>query len=137
MKTSKALIENNKYIIQNYQRYPIEIIRGDGSFIWDSKGKKYLDFISGIAVNNLGHNNSKINKAISSIRDTEDKFKDLDKALKKQFPSDSRNAPIYLSFNNQHKEFLEKVVIKLIKGIKNFNFMDVNIQNEITRELYS
>ena len=42
MKTSKALIENNKYIIQIYQRYPIEIIRGDGSFIWDSKGKKYL-----------------------------------------------------------------------------------------------
>tara|TARA_Y100000748_G_scaffold49659_1_gene38214 strand:+ start:1442 stop:2641 length:1200 start_codon:yes stop_codon:yes gene_type:complete len=66
MKTNKALIENNKYIIQNYQRYPIEIIKGDGSFIWDSKGKKYLDFISGIAVNNLGHNNSKVNKAISS-----------------------------------------------------------------------
>ena len=58
MKTSMDIIENNKYIIQNYQRYPIEIIRGDGSFIWDSKGKKYLDFISGIAVNNLGHNNS-------------------------------------------------------------------------------
>jgi predicted acetylornithine/succinylornithine family transaminase len=69
MKINKALIENNKYIIQNYQRYPIEIVRGDGSYIWDSRGNKYLDFISGIAVNNLGHNNIKVNKAISSQLD--------------------------------------------------------------------
>ena len=66
MKLDKILLENNKYLIQNYQRFPIEMIKGDGSYVWDSKGKKYLDFISGIAVNNLGHNNKKVNKAILS-----------------------------------------------------------------------
>ena len=48
MKLDKILLENNKYLIQNYQRFPIEMIKGDGSYVWDSKGKKYLDFISGI-----------------------------------------------------------------------------------------
>ena len=66
MKLDKILSENNKYLIQNYQRFPIEMVKGDGSYVWDSKGKKYLDFISGIAVNNLGHNNKKVNKAILS-----------------------------------------------------------------------
>ncbi len=66
MKQNNILAKNNKYLIENYQRYPIEMVRGNGSYVWDSKGKKYLDFISGIAVNNLGHNNQKVNKAINS-----------------------------------------------------------------------
>ena len=65
MKSNKILTNNNKYLIENYQRFPIEMVKGNGSYVFDSKGKKYLDFISGIAVNNLGHNNKKVNKAIS------------------------------------------------------------------------
>ena len=46
MKLDKILLQNNKYLLQNYQRFPIEMIKGDGSYVWDSKGKKYLDFIN-------------------------------------------------------------------------------------------
>ena len=61
---NKNIEENNKFIIGNYSRYPISIIRGEGSYVYDSNNKKYLDFISGIAVNNLGHSNKVIKKAI-------------------------------------------------------------------------
>ena len=61
---NKNIEENNKFIIGNYSRYPISIIRGEGSYVYDSNNKKYLDFISGIAVNNLGHSNKGIKKAI-------------------------------------------------------------------------
>ena len=55
---NKNIEENNKFIIGNYSRYPISIIRGEGSYVYDSNNKKYLDFISGIAVNNLEYDNS-------------------------------------------------------------------------------
>ena len=61
---NKNIEENAKFIIGNYSRYPISIIRGEGSYVYDSNNKKYLDFISGIAVNNLGHSNKGIKKAI-------------------------------------------------------------------------
>ena len=65
MKNKNIIFENNQFLIENYQRFPIQMVKGDGSYVWDSKGNKYLDFISGIAVNNLGHNNKKINNAIT------------------------------------------------------------------------
>lgn len=34
---------------------PVQLVRGEGVWVWDSSGKKYLDFLSGIAVNSLGH----------------------------------------------------------------------------------
>ena len=43
------------YLLQNYARYPIVLSRGKGPYVWDTNGKKYLDFISGIGVNALGH----------------------------------------------------------------------------------
>ena len=51
-------------MIQNYKRYPINIVQGLGSWVYDSDGNRYLDFTSGIAVNNLGHNNREINLSI-------------------------------------------------------------------------
>ena len=63
MKLDKILLENNKYLIQNYQRFPIEMIKGDGH-MYGLKGKKYLDFISGIAVNTWDIIIKKVNKAI-------------------------------------------------------------------------
>jgi len=64
LKDNSIILESNRYLIQNYQRHPIRIVKGSGSWVLDSKGKKYLDFTTGIAVNNLGHNNSKINSSI-------------------------------------------------------------------------
>ncbi|SMB83586.1 acetylornithine aminotransferase apoenzyme [Desulfonispora thiosulfatigenes DSM 11270] len=50
------LVEMGKeYIFNNYGRIPKVIVKGEGSYVWDSEGKKYLDFVAGIAVNNLGH----------------------------------------------------------------------------------
>ena len=53
------------YLLQNYARYPIVLTRGKGPYVWDTNGKKYLDFISGIGVNALGHAHPRITKAIS------------------------------------------------------------------------
>lgn len=50
-------IELGKEVIMNtYNTFPIVIERGEGCYIWDVEGKKYLDFVSGIAVNCLGYN---------------------------------------------------------------------------------
>lgn len=47
-----------------FKRFPIVFEKGSGTFLWDADGKKYLDFLSGIAVNNLGHSHPKIVGAI-------------------------------------------------------------------------
>jgi predicted acetylornithine/succinylornithine family transaminase len=54
-----------KYLIQTYAKYPIELVKGEGSYVWDSTGKKYLDFYGGHAVCILGHCHTKIVKAIN------------------------------------------------------------------------
>ncbi len=41
--------------IQLYRRYPVTLVRGEGVWVWDDKGKRYLDMLAGIAVNNTGH----------------------------------------------------------------------------------
>jgi acetylornithine/N-succinyldiaminopimelate aminotransferase len=42
-------------IFPTYARYPITLVKGEGSRLWDDTGKEYLDFISGLAVTGLGH----------------------------------------------------------------------------------
>ncbi|WP_025720410.1 acetylornithine transaminase [Paenibacillus sp. 1-18] len=42
-------------LFPNYARYPLALVKGQGSWLWDDQGKRYLDFMSGIAVTNLGH----------------------------------------------------------------------------------
>jgi acetylornithine/N-succinyldiaminopimelate aminotransferase len=44
-----------KLLVPTYERQPILFIRGRGVYLWDSNGKRYLDFLSGIGVNALGH----------------------------------------------------------------------------------
>ena len=51
-------------ILNTYNRKKISFKRGKGSFLYDTNGKKYLDFVQGIAVNCLGHSNDYLNKAI-------------------------------------------------------------------------
>ena len=52
----QALIEKaKKYIANTYNRYPIVATKGEGCWIWDLDGRRYLDFLAGIAVCNLGH----------------------------------------------------------------------------------
>ena len=55
-KTNAEVIENgDKYLYGNHVRMPISIERGEGAYVFDKDGNKYLDFIGGIAVNGLGH----------------------------------------------------------------------------------
>jgi len=51
-------------ILNTYNRKKISFKRGKGSFLYATNGKKYLDFVQGIAVNCLGHSNDYLNKAI-------------------------------------------------------------------------
>ncbi|MBN1351961.1 acetylornithine transaminase [candidate division KSB1 bacterium] len=44
-----------RYVFQTYKRFPLKIARGKGVFVEDEHGKQYLDFLTGIAVNALGH----------------------------------------------------------------------------------
>ena len=50
--------------MKTYGRYPIVPVRGEGCQLWDADGKRYLDFLAGVAVNNLGHCHPKVVKAI-------------------------------------------------------------------------
>ncbi len=53
-------------ILNTYNRKKISFKRGKGSFLYASNGKKYLDFVQGIAVNCLGHANIQLNRAVQS-----------------------------------------------------------------------
>ena len=53
MKNTVAITDQN--IFQTYSRYPVVLVKGKGSKLWDAQGNEYLDFLSGIAVCNLGH----------------------------------------------------------------------------------
>ena len=53
------------YLAGNYNRRKIAFKRGKGSFLFSVDGKKYLDFLSGIAVNTLGHSNPRLIKALN------------------------------------------------------------------------
>ena len=53
-------------LAKNYNRRKISFKKGKGSFLYATNGKKYLDFVQGIAVNSLGHSNSFLVKAINN-----------------------------------------------------------------------
>lgn len=52
------------YLFPTYSRYDVEIEKAQGSYLYDTNGKKYLDFISGIAVCNLGHCPKSVSEAL-------------------------------------------------------------------------
>ena len=52
------------FLAKNYNRKKISFVRGKGSYLYSSRGIKYLDFVQGIAVNCLGHSNPKLVKTI-------------------------------------------------------------------------
>ena len=52
-------------LANNYNRRNISFIKGKGAYLYSTNGKKYLDFVQGIAVNSLGHSNTKLIKAMN------------------------------------------------------------------------
>ncbi|MGG6296524.1 aspartate aminotransferase family protein [Leptolyngbya sp. AN02str] len=47
--------EFDAYVVHSYARFPLMLERGEGSRVWDSNGREYLDFVAGIATCTLGH----------------------------------------------------------------------------------
>lgn len=64
MNSAQWIEKSDKYIMKTYGRYPIVPIRGEGCRLWDADGREYLDFLGGVAVNNLGHCHPKVVKAL-------------------------------------------------------------------------
>ncbi|MBF0550473.1 MAG: aspartate aminotransferase family protein [Deltaproteobacteria bacterium] len=52
-----------------YSRFPLTLVKGQGSRVWDDQGKEYLDFVAGIAVCNLGHGHPAVTQVIAAQAD--------------------------------------------------------------------
>jgi len=64
MDTQTLMMLSEKYVANTYARYSVLLVRGKGTRVWDLEGEEYLDFVSGLAVCNLGHCHPKVVKAI-------------------------------------------------------------------------
>lgn len=58
--------EAEKALLHTYNRYQVVLDKGDGVYLYDMEGKKYLDFVAGIAVFALGYNNKEYNEALKA-----------------------------------------------------------------------
>jgi len=65
MKTQDVIDLFNKYVMSNYTRLPLVAVRGEGPYIWDADGKRYLDLFSGWAVTGVGHCHPRLVEAIA------------------------------------------------------------------------
>ena len=54
-----------EYFMNTVERVPVTLVKGEGCYVWDDKGKKYLDFVAGWAVNSLGHSHPVLARAIA------------------------------------------------------------------------
>ncbi len=64
MTTQETIHIFQQYVVGNYRRYPVSLVRGEGSTVWDAEGKKYLDFFPGWGCGHLGHCPPRIVKAV-------------------------------------------------------------------------
>lgn len=64
MNDPKLIDKAKQYVMNTYSRIPICIASGDGSYVTDTDGKRYLDMVAGIAVNNLGYGHPAVLQAI-------------------------------------------------------------------------
>ncbi len=64
MSQKAIMAATEKYVMSTYARFPIALVRGRGSRVWDADGVEYIDFLAGIAVNVLGHGHPAVVRAI-------------------------------------------------------------------------
>lgn len=69
-KVSETIALDNKYVMHTYGRLPVVFVRGEGCYVYDENGKKYLDLVAGIAVNGLGHCPKAVVEAIKKQAET-------------------------------------------------------------------
>ena len=71
MDTKQIISETEDYVLHTYNRFPLAIDRGEGVFVYDTEGRKYLDFMAGIAVFALGYHYPGYDEAlISQVKKT-------------------------------------------------------------------
>lgn len=58
--------DTNNSLVHTYNRFPVVLDRGEGVYLYDTDGNKYLDFAAGIAVSGLGYGNQELNNALKS-----------------------------------------------------------------------
>src|SRR6266568_1215238 len=63
-KSDTRLLDAEQFLLPTYKRQPVVMTHGRGAYVYDASGKKYLDFLGGIAVNALGHAHPRIVKVI-------------------------------------------------------------------------
>ena len=66
MNMQQHIDEAEKVLLHTYNRYPVVFDHGDGVYLYDEEGKKYLDFVAGISVFALGYNNKEYNDALKN-----------------------------------------------------------------------
>lgn len=64
MKTNPCIEQSEQNILHTYNRFPVVFEKGDGVYLYDVEGRKYLDFAAGIAVNALGYNHPAFTRAL-------------------------------------------------------------------------
>ena len=65
-KKAEILEKQKKYLFPNHLLYytdPLPLERGDGMYVWDVEGNKYLDFFAGILTTSVGHNRPEVTQA--------------------------------------------------------------------------
>jgi len=70
LSTDEVLGRARAHYTPNYRQAPFVLVRGEGVWVWDRDGKRYLDFIAGIAVSSLGHAHPRLVRAICDQADT-------------------------------------------------------------------
>ncbi len=63
-KTAETIELFKKFVVPNYNRFPVSLVRGEGSYVWDAEGNRYLDLFPGWGCNLLGHCPAPIVKAV-------------------------------------------------------------------------
>src|SRR5258707_1221860 len=64
IKPDTRLLDAEQFLLPTYKRQPVVLTHGRGAFVFDSAGKRYLDFLGGMAVNALGHAHPRIVKVV-------------------------------------------------------------------------
>jgi acetylornithine/N-succinyldiaminopimelate aminotransferase len=60
----ETIAQFDRYVVPNYRRYPVSLVRGENSWIWDAEGHRYLDFFPGWGCNLIGHCPPKVVEAV-------------------------------------------------------------------------
>lgn len=64
MTANEYMQATDSNLVHTYNRFPVTLDRGEGVYLYDTDGKKYLDFAAGIAVSGLGYGNEELNNAL-------------------------------------------------------------------------